>query len=69
MFQPEISFIVEIFTDFDLLGIIEFQIYGLILPILQANIGKNIFNCIMYENHVLTQKKLYNIGYLVVPTS
>ena len=40
IFRPEISAMVEISTDFDLLGIIEFQIYGSILPIFQANLGK-----------------------------
>ena len=40
IFRSEISLMVEISTDFDLLGIIEFQIYGSILPIFQANLGK-----------------------------
>ena len=40
IFRPEISVMVEISTDFDLLGIIELQIYGSILPIFQANLGK-----------------------------
>ena len=40
IFQPEISVVVEISTDFDLLTIVEFQIYSFILPILQANLGK-----------------------------
>ena len=40
IFRPEISMVVEISTDFDLLSIIEFQIYSFILPILQANLGK-----------------------------
>ena len=40
IFRPEITVMVEIFNDFELLGIIEFQIYGFILPILQANLGK-----------------------------
>ena len=39
-FRPEISIVVEIFIDFDLLSIVEFQIYSFILPILQANLGK-----------------------------
>ena len=52
---------VEISTEFDLLSIIEFQIYDFILPILQANFGKilaiELSNyCVMYENHILTQK-------------
>ena len=40
IFRPEISMVVEISTDLDLLSIIEFQIYSFILPILQANLGK-----------------------------
>ena len=40
IFRPEISVMVEISTDFDLLTIVEFQIYSFILPILQANLGK-----------------------------
>ena len=40
IFRPEISMVVEISTDFDLLTIVEFQIYSFILPILQANLGK-----------------------------
>ena len=40
IFRPEISVMVEISNDFDLLGIIEFQIYGFILPILKVNLGK-----------------------------
>ena len=40
IFWSEISMVVEISTDFDLLSIIEFQIYSFILPILQANLGK-----------------------------
>ena len=40
IFRPEISMVVEISTDFDLLTIIEFQIYSFILLILQANLGK-----------------------------
>ena len=48
----EISMVVEISTDCDLLSIIEFQIYNFILPILQANLGK-IFvkilsNCVIF---------------------
>ena len=40
IFRSEISMVVEISTDFDLLSIVEFQIYSFILPILQANLGK-----------------------------
>ena len=40
-FWSEISMVIEISIDFNLLGIIEFQIYHFILPILQANLGKN----------------------------
>ena len=40
IFRQEMFGIVEISTDLDLLGIVEYQIYGLILPILQANLGK-----------------------------
>ena len=40
IFRPEIFVMVEISNDFNLLGIIEFQIYGFILPILQVNLGK-----------------------------
>ena len=52
IFWPEIFVMVEIFNDFDLLGIIEFQIYGFILPILQVNLGKILAkilsNCIQH---------------------
>ena len=41
-FRAEISMVTEISTDFDLLGIVEFQIYRLILPILQANLGTKL---------------------------
>jgi len=34
--------VIEISIDFDLLGIVEFQIYHFILPILQANLGKKM---------------------------
>ena len=40
-FRPEIFISTEIYTDFDLLGIVEFQIYSFILFILKANLGKN----------------------------
>ena len=43
IFWSEISMVVEISTDCDLLSIIEYQIYNFILPILQANLGKNTF--------------------------
>ena len=39
-FRSEISIVIEISVDFNLLGIVEFQIYLFILPILQANLGK-----------------------------
>ena len=39
-FRSEISIVIEISVDFNLLGIVEFQIYHFILPILQANLGK-----------------------------
>ena len=51
IFRPEISVMVEISTDFDLLGIIEFQIYGFILLILQENLGKNIFQLYTLKTH------------------
>ena len=38
--RSEISVVIEISVDFNLLGIVEFQIYHFILPILQANLGK-----------------------------
>ena len=41
-FRSEISMVIEISIDFDLLGIVEFQIYHFILPILQANLGKKM---------------------------
>ena len=57
IFRPEISMVVEISTDFDLLSIIEFQIYSFILPILQANLGKILakfwqkcFQIVTYRN-------------------
>ena len=39
-FRSEISMMTEISINFNSLGIVEFQIYHFILPILQANIGK-----------------------------
>ena len=54
-FRPEISMVVEISTDFDLLSIIEFQIYSFILPILQANLGKilaKMFSNCTYRNYI-----------------
>ena len=53
IFRPEISIVVEIFIDFDLLSIAEFQIYSFILPILKANIGKILAKTVprrVYEN-------------------
>ena len=41
-FRSEISIVIEIYVDFNLLGIVEFQIYHFILPILQANLGKKM---------------------------
>ena len=38
----EISVATEISNQFDLHTIIEFQIYSLVLPILQAILGKNV---------------------------
>ena len=55
IFQPEISVVVEISTDFDLLTIVEFQIYSFILPILQANLGKilaKMFSNCTYRNYI-----------------
>ena len=55
IFQLEISVVVEISTDFDLLTIVEFQIYSFILPILQANIGKilaKMFSNCTYRNYI-----------------
>ena len=40
IFGSEIYTMVEISTDFDLLSIVEFQIYRFILRILQTNLGK-----------------------------
>ena len=42
IFREKISMVTEISTDLDLLGIIEFQIHRLILPILQVNLGKKL---------------------------
>ena len=56
IFWSEISVVVKIFTDFDLLTIVEFQIYSFILPILQANLGKILakihLNC-TYRNYTI----------------
>ena len=55
IFRPEISVIVEISTDFDLLTIVEFQIYSFILLILQANLGKilpKMFSNCTYRNYI-----------------
>ena len=38
----EIFMVIEISIGFDLLGIVEFQIYHFILPILQAHLGKKM---------------------------
>ena len=58
---PEIFMVVEIFTDFDLLSIIEFQIYSFILPILQANLGKilakMLSNCYISKLNIGTWSK------------
>ena len=68
IFQPEISVVVEISTDFDLLSIVEFQIYSFILPILQANLGKilakMISNCVICRNVIL----LFGVGLSQVQT-
>ena len=58
IFQPEISVVVEISTDFDLLTIVEFQIYSFILPILQGNLGKN-FGKNVFKLYI---SKLYSIS-------
>ena len=42
IFWTEISAMTEISTEFDPHTIIEFQIYSLVLPILQAILGKNV---------------------------
>ena len=61
IFRPEISVMVEISTDFDLLTIVEFQIYSFILSILQANLGKilakMLSNCVMCRNYELQYTK------------
>ena len=40
-FRAEISIVVEISIDFDLLSIVEIQIYTFVLPIIQTNLGKH----------------------------
>ena len=49
IFEPEISVVVEISTDFDLLTIVEFQIYSFILPILQAKCWQKCFQTVHIE--------------------
>ena len=39
---PETSAMIEIFTDSEPHSIVEFHIYGFILPILKAILGKNM---------------------------
>ena len=46
----EISMVVEISIGFDLLGIVEFQIYHFILPILQAHFGKKMAKQKTWQN-------------------
>ena len=41
IFRPKISIMVEISIDFDLLSIVEIQIYTFVLPIIQTNLGKH----------------------------
>ena len=57
IFRTENSVVVEIITDFDLLTIVEFQIYSFILRILHANLGKILAkmfsNCEIYRNYDL----------------
>ena len=64
-FRSEISMVIEISIDFNLLGIVEFQIYHFILPILQANLGKKMAKIlsrrVIFRNRILNQKILYNI--------
>ena len=61
--RSEISMVIEISIDFNLLGIVEFQIYHFILPILQANLGKKMAKILsrraIYRNHITNQKTLY----------
>ena len=63
-FPSEISMVIEISIDFNLLGIVEFQIYHFILPILQANLGKNMAKIIsrrvICRNHIQNPNILYN---------
>ena len=54
IFRTEIFVVVEISTDFDLLTIVEFQIYSFILPTLQANLGEilaKMFSNCTYRNY------------------
>ena len=57
LFWSEISKVVEISTDFDVLSIIEFQIYSFISPILQANLGKilakMLSNCYILKSNTI----------------
>ena len=57
-FWPEISAMPEISTDFEPHTIIEFHIYGFILPILQVILGKNMAKTLQrfyqYEKSVRT---------------
>ena len=58
IFWPEISAMPEISTDFEPHTIIEFHIYGFILPILQVILGKNMAKTLQkfyqYEKSVQT---------------
>ena len=58
IFWPEISAMPEISTDFEPHTIIEFHIYGFILPILKAILGKNVAKTLQkfyqYEKSVQT---------------
>ena len=40
-FRVEISIVAKISIDFDLLSIVEIQIYTFVLPIIQTNLGKH----------------------------
>ena len=52
--------VIEISIDFNLLGIVEFQIYHFILPILQANLGKKMAKIlsrrVIFINRIINQK-------------
>ena len=69
IFWSEISMLVEISTDFDLLSIIEFQIYSFILPILQVNLGKILAkmfsNCVISRNFGTADTHEYHLERLV----